>query len=66
MLQSHTSIVALQNPGQPATLLANIYAPWEGVDGYNEPAKRSKTRVAIIRSTDSGHSWRYLTGADHS
>ena len=58
---SHTSIVALQSPGEPPTLLANIYAPWEGVDGYNEPAKRSKTRVAVIRSADAGRSWRYLS-----
>jgi hypothetical protein len=54
---SHSSIVQLGD----GTLIANVYAAWKGVDGYNQPAKRSKTRVCVIHSTDRGRNWRYLS-----
>eukprot|EP01050_Picozoa_sp_SAG11_P005369 SAG11_NODE_374_length_10006_cov_8.964167_2_plen_466_part_00 len=54
---SHSSIVQLSN----GALIANVYAPWRGIDGYNEPAKRSKTRVCVIRSEDRGASWWYVS-----
>lgn len=58
---SHSSIIAIGDKTDPAVLLANAYAPWEGVDGYNEAAKRPKTRVFIIQSTDGGSTWSYLS-----
>jgi hypothetical protein len=54
---SHSSIVQLHG----GALLANVYAPWRGVDGYNEPAKRSKTRVCVLRSDDRGAHWHYVS-----
>ena len=54
---SHSSIVQLGDH----SLLANVYAPWRGVDGYNEPAKRSKTRVCVLMSVDRGKHWQYLS-----
>ena len=53
---SHSSIVQLGD----GALLANVYAAWKGVDGYNAPAKRSKTRVCVIHSDDRGANWRYV------
>jgi hypothetical protein len=70
---SHSSIVSLgasssasSSTSSPAgssgaVLLANAYAPWVGVDGFNEAAKRSKTRVFVIRSTDGARTWRYVS-----
>jgi hypothetical protein len=58
---SHSSIVALSTSPSSPVLLASAYAPWEGVDGYNEAARRSKTRVFVIRSFDEGRTWHYLS-----
>jgi hypothetical protein len=54
---SHSAIVQLRD----GTLVTNAYAPWIGQDGFNEPAKRSKTRVVVLRSADRGRSWQYAS-----
>ena len=48
---SHSSIVQLAD----GSLRTNVYGTWANRDGYNAPARRSKTRVAY-RSDDRGAS----------